>query len=303
MNIAELKNIDNNLTLLENSKIFESKETKHSEIIAYFLYNTKEFLAKVLDKAGVSVNNLENLIIKTESDKRKDILVKNNEFVLVIENKYKDQNREYEARSTQLEKYEKYIKEHYPDKQQILIYLRPFMHELTENCKNWKQFTYKDIWEILNTIEPNSELERYKQIIAKIYEPQKICISAIKEILNLDNTNIQPDDARGDINGCSIEIPLLNTDYRSFLQIEYSSPTEKNGCLSINLTAKITDMTDKDKILLETVKNAGVNCDRNNDYEWITEIICDNTHLTRETVEEKLKNSKIIKAVKQIINS
>lgn len=161
MNSVEIENIENELSELEGLKLYESRENTHSKVIAYILKNNCEFLNKILEIAGIKIKdiNLDNVFIAAETDNRKDIEIKGDNFVVVIENKYKDRNRR-----GQLEKYEKYICEQYDNFEKGFIYLRPFQHELSAKLKNWKSITYKDILDILYTLEADDEyLKRYKK--------------------------------------------------------------------------------------------------------------------------------------------
>ncbi len=300
MNIDNKTDITCKLEELENAEKFNSKETNHSILIAYLLFNEHEFLEKFFDKIGLkTLNSTKDLIIQTEA-KHIDILIKNEKSVVAIENKFKDRNREKENKTNsehkQLKRYEEYIEEKYQNVEKKFVYLRPFLHELDEDCKNWQTFTYKDILNILNSLKTNSELiNRYKKIIEKIYEPQAICISILKEILNLnDITDSNIDDNRGDINGYAIEIPL-NKEYESFLQIEHFDAIESRGKLTINLVVKTSAKTHKDEKLFNLVGNGT----GNNEYEWVQEKICDNKEFSKEIVRDKILNSRIINILKQ----
>lgn len=248
MNLVDKKDIKDELEKLENAEIFNSNETTHSMVIAYLLLNEPEFLEKFFNEIGLdTLNFVKKPIIQTEAN-HIDILIRNENSIVVIENKYKDRGREDKGNTglycKQLKKYENYIEKKYPQKdypdlEKRFIYLRPFQHKLDEDCKNWCPFTYKTILKILNTLNISSEpIDRYKKIIKKIYEPQEICKTILKEILNLNDTNsIKIDDERGDINGYAIRISL-DWKYKSFIEIEHHWPFDKNKVMTINLTVK-----------------------------------------------------------------
>ncbi len=309
-NIAELKaeTIRKKLKILQQAGTFESKETIHSELLAYFLLKNRDFLKKFLNKAGYDFENLSGISSTTEKY-HIDVLIENEEFVLVIENKYKDRNRTNQNNTSkkeddkyikdQLTRYETLIKEKY-SKTPIFVYLRPFMHQLAN--KEWKKITYKDILNIIETIETNEELEAYKKILKEIYYPQEICISALEEYISFKDKNI--DDERDDINGYSIEIPLkhLYPEYNSYIQFEHFEPVEKRGKIKINLLVKASDKTNKDSELLEIVSKKLKNklkTSKNGEYEWVHEFICRNCNFTEELVRRKIKNSKLIEILKQ----
>ena len=307
MNLVDKKDINKELQELENAEIFKSKETTHSMVIAYLLLKEPEFLEKFFDKIGLSILNLEkNLIIQTEAN-HIDILIKNENSIVAIENKYKDRCRKNDNETTlepdQLKRYENYINEKAIHLEKSFIYLRPFQHKLDENYKNWKSLTYKNILDILNSLKTNSEqIDRYKKIIEKIYEPQEICKNVLNEVLNLNNTDsIEIDDERGDINGYAIRIPLSGN-YNSFLELEHPYPfCDYRDKVTINLTVKKSDITECDYILLKNVRDEQgrkrFNGDKN--YTWCSEEICKNKDFSEEVVREKLQNSKIIEALKK----
>ena len=296
MNSVEIENIENELSELEGLKLYESRENTHSKVIAYILKNNHEFLNKILEIAGIKIKdiNLDNVFIAAETDNRKDIEIKGDNFIVVIENKYKDRNRR-----GQLEKYEKYICEQYDNFEKGFIYLRPFQHELSAKLKNWKSITYKDILDILYTLEADDEyLKRYKKIIEKIYEPQTICILALKEILDLSDNAIIVDNVRGDINGYAVEIHLGGK-YGSFLEVAHSNTVEKKGEIEICLTVKKENKTQSDNELFEILNNNQNKKENNENYEYITEKICSIKDYSPELIKEKFENSKIVKLLKQ----
>lgn len=296
MNSVEIENIENELSELEGLKLYESRENTHSKVIAYILKNNLEFLNKILEIAGIKIKdiNLDNVFIAAETDNRKDIEIKGDNFVVVIENKYKDRNRR-----GQLEKYEKYICEQYDNFEKGFIYLRPFQHELSAKLKNWKSITYKDILDILNTLEADDEyLKRYKKIIEKIYETQTICILALKEILGFSDNAIIVDNVRGDINGYAVEIHLGGK-YGSFLEVAHSNTVEKKGEIEICLTVKKENKTQSDDELFEILNNNQNKKENNENYEYITEKICSIKDYSPELIKEKFENSKIVKLLKQ----
>lgn len=307
MNIINLNKNDINkkLTTLEHASAFESKETIHSELLAYFLLNESDFLKKFLELADYKAKNLQNITAKTEEN-HIDVIVENEEFVLIIENKYKDRNRtdkdsdnkenDNKHLKEQLKRYENLIMRTKTSTRNVFVYLRPFMHDL--NNKLWKTLTYKDVLNIIENTKTNNEFNRYKKILKKIYKPQEICISALKEVMSFDDKTI--DDKRGDINGYSIEIPLksFNSNYNSFVQFEHFEPTEKRGQITINLTVKKSIATDEDKKLLGKVAES-LKQEINNEYEWVTETICKNYDFSEDLVKEKIKNSKIINTLAQ----
>lgn len=298
MNSVEIENIENELSELEGLKLYESRENTHSKVIAYILKNNCEFLNKILEIAGIKIKdiNLDNVFIAAETDNRKDIEIKSDNFIVVIENKYKDRNRR-----GQLEKYEKYICEQYDNFEKGFIYLRPFQHELSAKLKNWKSITYKDILDILYTLEADDEyLKRYKKIIEKIYETQTICILALKEILGFSDNAIIVDNVRGDINGYAVEIHLGGK-YGSFLEVAHSNTVEKKGEIEIYLTVKKENKTQSDNELFEILlkENLDNDKDENEDYKYITEKICSIKDYSPELIKEKFENSKIVKLLKQ----
>ena len=298
MNSVEIENIENELSELEGLKLYESRENTHSKVIAYILKNNREFLNKILEIAGIKIKDikLDNVFIAAETDNRKDIEIKGDNFIVVIENKYKDRNRK-----GQLEKYEEYINTHYQTFEKGFIYLRPFQHELSTKLKNWKSITYKDILDILYTIKADDEyLKRYKKIIEKIYEPQTICILALKEILDLSDNAIIIDNVRGDINGYAVEIHLGGK-YGSFLEVAHENPIYKNEKIEICLTVKKENKTQSDDELFEILlkENLDNNEDKNEDYKYITEKICSIKDYSPELIKEKFENSKIVKLLKQ----
>ncbi len=299
MNSVEIENIENELSELEGLKLYESRENTHSKVIAYILKNNREFLNKILEIAGIKNIkdiNLDNVFIAAETDNRKDIEIKSDNFVVVIENKYKDRNRR-----GQLEKYEKYICEQYDNLEKGFIYLRPFQHELSAKLKNWKSITYKDILDILYTLKADDEyLKRYKKIIEKIYETQTICILALKEILGFSDNAIIVDNVRGDINGYAVEIHLGGK-YGSFLEVAHSNTVEKKGEIEICLTVKKENKTQSDDELFEILlkENLDNDKDENEDYKYITEKICSIKDYSPELIKEKFENSKIVKLLKQ----
>lgn len=296
MNSVEIENIENELSELEGLKLYESRENTHSKVIAYILKNNREFLNKILEIAGIKIKdiNLDNVFIAAETDNRKDIEIKGDNFVVVIENKYKDRNRR-----GQLEKYEKYICEQYDNFEKGFIYLRPFQHELSAKLKNWKSITYKDILDILYTLEADDEyLKRYKKIIEKIYETQTICILALKEILGFSDNAIIVDNVRGDINGYAVEIHLGGK-YGSFLEVAHSNTVEKKGEIEIYLTVKKENKTQSDNELFEILNNNQNKKENNENYEYITEKICSIKDYSPELIKEKFENSKIVKLLKQ----
>lgn len=297
MNSVEIENIENELSELEGLKLYESRENTHSKVIAYILKNNCEFLNKILEIVGIKNIkdiNLDNVFIAAETDNRKDIEIKSDNFVVVIENKYKDRNRR-----GQLEKYEKYICEQYDNFEKGFIYLRPFQHELSAKLKNWKSITYKDILDILYTLEADDEyLKRYKKIIEKIYETQTICILALKEILGFSDNAIIVDNVRGDINGYAVEIHLGGK-YGSFLEVAHENPINKNEKIEICLTVKNENKTQSDNELFEILNNNQNKKENNENYEYITEKICSIKDYSPELIKEKFENSKIVKLLKQ----
>ncbi len=296
MNSVEIENIENELSELEGLKLYESRENTHSKVIAYILKNNREFLNKILEIAGIKIKdiNLDNVFIAAETDNRKDIEIKSDNFIVVIENKYKDRNRR-----GQLEKYEKYICEQYDNFEKGFIYLRPFQHELSAKLKNWKSITYKDILDILYTLKADDEyLKRYKKIIEKIYETQTICILALKEILGFSDNAIIVDNVRGDINGYAVEIHLGGK-YGSFLEVAHSNTVEKKGEIEIYLTVKNENKTQYDNELFEILNNNQNKKENNENYEYITEKICSIKDYSPELIKEKFKDSKIVKLLKQ----
>ena len=296
MNSVEIENIENELSELEGLKLYESRENTHSKVIAYILKNNCEFLNKILEIAGIKIKdiNSDNVFIAAETDNRKDIEIKGDNFVVVIENKYKDRNRR-----GQLEKYEKYICEQYDNFEKGFIYLRPFQHELSAKLKNWKSITYKDILDILYTLKADDEyLRRYKKIIEKIYETQTICILALKEILGFSDNAIIVDNVRGDINGYAVEIHLGGK-YGSFLEVAHENPINKNEKIEICLTVKKENKTQSDNELFEILNNNQNKKENNENYEYITEKICSIKDYSPELIKEKFENSKIVKLLKQ----
>lgn len=303
MNIVGLENIDDDLKELESIKPYESRENTHSKVIAYLLKTNSEFLSKMVECAGISNSknlNLENTYIGTEVDNRKDIEIKNDDFVIVIENKYKDRNRKKVGKIDQLIVYEDYINTKYPTLEKRYIYLRPFQHELGEECKNWKTMTYQDLLNLLYLLNNKDEyIERYKKIIEKIYEPQTICILALKDVFNIDDEVIDIDNVRGDINGYSIRI-RLGDEYGSFLEVEHDNPVEKKGTISICLTVKDEDKTYKDNELFEILKNCKkLTYANKNNYEYASEKICNMNKYSPEYIKEKIENSKIVSVLAQ----
>lgn len=299
--------IEENLQKLENLEYSQSNENAHSKVLAYFLRNNLDFLKVILEKAGINdyANiNIENLEINPEIDGRKDVEIKSNDFILIIENKYKNREQVYKNEvQKQLEKYENDIKRKYPLLKKGFIYLRPFQYKLDENRKNWKSLTYKDILNILNSLKTSNEhIDRYKKIIERIYKPQEICKTILKEVLNLDNSNsVEIDDERGDINGYAIRIPLSG-DYNSFLELEHPYPfCDYRDKVTINLTVKKLDITECEDKLLKNVRDEQgrkrLNGDKN--YTWCSEEICKNKDFSEEIVREKLQNSKIIETLKK----
>lgn len=301
MNLINQKDINKELQELENAEIFNSNETTHSKVIAYLLLNYSEFLEKLFDKIGLNILNLEKkLIIQTEAN-HIDILIENENSVVAVENKFKDRNREKGNKTNsepkQLKRYEEYIEDKYQNIEKRFIYLRPFQHELEEYCKNWQPLTYKNILDILNSLKTSSEeIDRYKKIIERIYKPQEICKTILKEVLNLDNSDsIEIDDERGDINGYAIRVPL-GGDYKSFLELEHNGPFYKDKNATINLTVKKVDKTKNDTELLMNFKEESL---PDNDYIWCCEEICKNKDFSEEIIKEKLQNSKIIDVLKK----
>lgn len=298
MNSVEIENIENELSELESIERYKSRENIHSKVIAYILKNNRKFLNKILEIAGIKIKDikLDNVFIAAETDNRKDIEIKGDNFIVVIENKYKDRNRK-----GQLEKYEEYINTHYQTFEKGFIYLRPFQHELSTKLKNWKSITYKDILDILYTIKADDEyLKRYKKIIEKIYEPQTICILALKEILDLSDNAIIIDNVRGDINGYAVEIHLGGK-YGSFLEVAHENPIYKNEKIEICLTVKKENKTQSDDELFEILlkENLDNDNDKNKYYKYITEKICSIKDYSPELIKEKFENSKIVKLLKQ----
>lgn len=298
MNSVEIENIENELSELESIERYKSRENIHSKVIAYILKNNRKFLNKILEIAGIKIKDikLDNVFIAAETDNRKDIEIKGDNFIVVIENKYKDRNRK-----GQLEKYEEYINTHYQTFEKGFIYLRPFQHELSTKLKNWKSITYKDILDILYTIKADDEyLKRYKKIIEKIYEPQTICILALKEILDLSDNAIIIDNVRGDINGYAVEIHLGGK-YGSFLEVAHENPIYKNEKIEICLTVKKENKTQSDDELFEILlkENLDNDKDENEDYKYVTENICHIKDYSPELIKEKFENSKIVKLLKQ----
>ena len=299
MNTDNKIDIEKCFEQLEKASLYESNENTHSKILAYFFKTKQDFLKQILEKAEIHTKNY-NVDVETEKDERKDILIKNNDFVLVIENKYKDRNRK-----DQLEKYEKYINQQYQQPIKKFIYLRPFMHNINAEYPNWIPMTYKDILNILNNIKADKDIDRYKKIIEnKIYGTQDLCIECLTKILKIDNTKLHIENSRGDINGYSIEY-YLNNGYKSFLQIEQGSPIEqkKNDTkLTINLTVNTNEKTIKDIELFKKLDsiNTNINKFENKDYEWYEEEICKNEDLSPEIVQDKIKNSIIINIIKEL---
>lgn len=288
MNSVEIENIENELSELESIERYKSRENIHSKVIAYILKNNRKFLNKILEIAGIKIKDikLDNVFIAAETDNRKDIEIKGDNFIVVIENKYKDRNRK-----GQLEKYEEYINTHYQTFEKGFIYLRPFQHELSTKLKNWKSITYKDILDILYTIKADDEyLKRYKKIIEKIYEPQTICILALKEILDLSDNAIIIDNVRGDINGYAVEIHLGGK-YGSFLEVAHENPIYKNEKIEICLTVKKENKTQSDDELFEILlkENLDNDKDENEDYKYITEKICSIKDYSPELIKKSLK--------------
>lgn len=180
------------------------------------------------------------------------------------------------------------------------IYLRPFQHELEEGLEKWKTMTYQDLLNILNTIiEKDEYLERYKKIIEKIYEPQTICILALKEVFNINDEAINIDNVRGDINGYSVQISL-SSEYGSFLEVEHNDSVEKKGKITICLTVKKEDKTGKDNELFEILKNCKNLIYSNKDnYEYVSEEIGNINKYSSEYIKEKIENSKIVSLLNQ----
>ena len=305
------KNIDIEATLdnLEKSGLFDSRETIHSKALAYFLRKNPDFLKRILNNADIyNYEKADMPVVNHEVDGRKDIEIKNNKFVLVIENKYKDRNR-----NEQLEKYENDIEEKYPKLERKFIYLRPFMHKLSDNCRNWKQYTYKEIKNFLQETLPingpeKSYAQRYIKIIEnQVYGMQKFCMDCLTKILKYENKTNFAEDDRDDIDGWSIQVPvkeLLDEKYNSFLQIEYFSPFEKfKGKLKINLAVEKIKKTKYDDILLKKVRDAlgYKRLQGDKTYTWCCEGICQNKddNFSEEVIREKLKNSRIISILKQ----
>ena len=219
---------------------------------------------------------------------------------VVIENKYKDRDRKNKNEPKQLKKYENYINLHYQTFDKGFIYLRPFQHELDEKYKNWKTITYKDILDILYTLEADDEyLKRYKKIIEKIYEPQKIFILALKEILGFSDNAIIVDNNRGDINGYAVEIHLSGK-YGSFLEVAHKNAVEKYGEIAIYLTVKNENKTQSDNELFEILLKENLDKDKyeNIYYDHFKESICSTKDYSPELIKEKFKDSKIVKLLK-----
>ena len=303
MNSVEIENIENELSGLASIERYKSRENDHSKVIAYILKNNLEFLNKILEIAGIETKdkNLDNVFIAAETDNRKDIEIKGDNFIVVIENKYKNRENENEDKNEpkQLEKYENYINLHYQTFDKGFIYLRPFQHKLDEKYKNWKTMTYKDILDILYTLKADDEyLKRYKKIIEKIYEPQKIFILALKEMLGFSDNAIIVDNVRGDINGYAIEIHLGGK-YGSFLEVAHEDAVEKYGKIAIYLTVKKENKTQSDNELFEILNNNQNKKENNENYEYITEKICSIKDYSPELIKEKFENSKIVKLLKQ----
>lgn len=296
-------NINSELENLENAGLFSSNETTHSRVLAYFLQNNTDFLKKILEdeKIKIKVNNYDTIDVEPETAGRKDIVIKNDDFILVIENKYKDRNRE-----NQLQKYETDIKAKYPNRTCKFIYLRPFMHELEKDCTSWHLFTYREISKMLKEIKNYNEaeknfIERYIKIIdEKVYGIQAFCISCLKEALECNDIIFNTDNSREDIDGYSLDI-LLKEGYKSFLQFESQSPFEAaKGKLTISLTVKKEDKTAIDYRLLKEVRDKlgykKIRGDKN--YAWISEQICSNKNFSKDEIKEKIKNSKIVECLK-----
>lgn len=306
MNSVEIENIENELSELEGLKRYESDENYHSKVIAYILKNNHEFLNKILEIAGIKNikdMNSDNVFIAAETDNRKDIEIKGDNFVVVIENKYKNRENENKDKNEpkQLEKYENYINLHYQTFDKGFIYLRPFQHELDKKYKNWKTITYKDILDILYTLKADDEyLRRYKKIIEKIYEPQKIFILALKEILGFSDNAIIVDNVRGDINGYAVEIHLGGK-YGSFLEVAHKNAVEKYGKIAIYLTVKKENKTQSDNELFEILSKEKLKKDKyeNIYYDHFKESICSTKDYSPELIKEKFKDSKIVKLLKQ----
>lgn len=158
-----------------------------------------------------------------------------------------------------------------------------------------------NILDILYTLKTDDEyLKRYKKIIEKIYEPQTICILALKEILGFSDNAIIVDNVRGDINGYAVEIHLGGK-YGSFLEVAHENPIHKNEKIAIYLTVKKENKTQSDDELFEILlkENLDNDKDENKYYKYVTENICHIKDYSPELIKEKFENSKIVKLLKQ----
>lgn len=137
-----------------------------------------------------------------------------------------------------------------------------------------------------------------QKIIEKNYEPQKIFILALKELLGFSDNAIIVDNVRGDINGYAVEIHLGGK-YGSFLEVAHSNTVEKKGEIEICLTVKKENKTQSDDELFEILNNNQNKKENNENYEYITEKICSIKDYSPELIKEKFENSKIVKLLKQ----
>ena len=139
-----------------------------------------------------------------------------------------------------------------------------------------------------------------QKIIEKNYEPQKIFILALKELLGFSDNAIIIDNVRGDINGYAVEIHLGGK-YGSFLEVAHSNTVEKKGEIEIYLTVKKENKTQSDNELFEILlkENLDNDKDENKYYKYVTEKICSIKDYSPELIKEKFENSKIVKLLKQ----
>ena len=139
-----------------------------------------------------------------------------------------------------------------------------------------------------------------QKIIEKNYEPQKIFILALKELLGFSDNAIIIDNVRGDINGYAVEIHLGGK-YGSFLEVAHSNTVEKKGEIEICLTVKKENKTQSDDELFEILSKEKLKKDKRENiyYDHFKESICSTKEYSPELIKEKFKDSKIVKLLKQ----
>lgn len=192
----EILNENSHKIIFSSFELMQHKfrENSHSNILRHifhhkFWHNGATLLAKFIENA-MNDNTLTNLILesnyeihreffiraeRTEDSGRIDLLIEDrkNKFVVVIENKIlaeiavKEYSEDNEITKTQLHNYSKYISMHYSGYKSCFILLSLNKEDI--NLENFQQIDYKNLLELLNTIDSdNNIVNDYKILLQSI---------------------------------------------------------------------------------------------------------------------------------------